>query len=484
MGWDRGKTVLRWLLAPALLLTLQAPLAGLAQSEPTDPVTLYASGLYNPRGMTWDEEGVLYVAQAGTGNPDTAVGQASGVVRIVAGCAQPVASGFPSTGGMGSIQGPGSVAFLDGKLYILQDSSDGRGDLRASFPNGVYTLDEQGAIQQVADISAWMDANPTREIPADRGKLGETFAMMTGNGFLWVVEANEGQILTVTPDGTISRHVDLSEGHPVWTSIAPSPDGGIYVANLTESPYPDGEAKVLKVDPDGTTTTVWTGLTMVVSLVAGPDGALYALEMSTENTDTPPHSRPGGGRIVKQTGANSLVEVVTGFDFPIAMSMGPDGALYVSSPAAAFDGAAGTIIRVDPTSEFLTVPTDLYESGDCPGYQDALTAFRGVETSISATESVPSPTPQPSSAATDAVPVTIKNFAFDPPTVNVKPGQSVEWTNEDAIPHTATAADDKPFNSGNLNQNQQFTFTFNDDGTIDYTCIYHPYMHGTIVVNP
>src|SRR5581483_8295372 len=135
------------------------------------------------------------------------------------------------------------------------------GDLLPKWPNGVYAVTAEGGVRLVADISTWMIANPTKEIPYDRGKLGETFAMIAGDGFLWVVESNEGQVLKVTPDGGITRLVDLSECHPVPTGIAPAPDGGVYVGNLTAAPYPNGAAKVLHVHPDGSVETVWTGLT-------------------------------------------------------------------------------------------------------------------------------------------------------------------------------------------------------------------------------
>ena len=77
---------------------------------------------------------------------------------------------------------------------------------------------------------------------------------------------------------------------------------------------------------------------MVTGLAVSPAGDLYALEMSTGNSKEPPYVHPHTGRIVKQTGPDSLTEVVTGLDYPIAMATGPDGALYVSTPAFGADG--------------------------------------------------------------------------------------------------------------------------------------------------
>jgi hypothetical protein len=48
---------------------------------------------------------------------------------------------------------------------------------------------------------------------------------------LWIVEANGGQVITVTSDGVITRVADLSEGHPVPTGIALPPHPNRYLAS-------------------------------------------------------------------------------------------------------------------------------------------------------------------------------------------------------------------------------------------------------------
>ena len=98
-----------------------------------------------------------------------------------------------------------AVAFLDGVLYVLQDAEADRGDLLDTFPNALYAVTEEGGVRLVADISRWMIDNPTKEIPSYRGKMGETFALLAGDGFLWVLESNEGEVLQVTPDVLVPR---------------------------------------------------------------------------------------------------------------------------------------------------------------------------------------------------------------------------------------------------------------------------------------
>jgi plastocyanin len=78
--------------------------------------------------------------------------------------------------------------------------------------------------------------------------------------------------------------------------------------------------------------------------------------------------------------------------------------------------------------------------------------------------------------------VTIKNFAFSPGSVTVNVGDTVTWTNQDSVPHTATAKDGS-FDTGIIQKAGSGSHTFTKPGTIAYICSVHPNMHGTIVVS-
>lgn len=77
--------------------------------------------------------------------------------------------------------------------------------------------------------------------------------------------------------------------------------------------------------------------------------------------------------------------------------------------------------------------------------------------------------------------VTIQGFAFSPPTLTIKVGESVTWTNKDLVGHSATA-DDKSFDIGVIGQGESATATFIKAGTFTYHCTPHPNMKGTIIV--
>ena len=80
-----------------------------------------------------------------------------------------------------------------------------------------------------------------------------------------------------------------------------------------------------------------------------------------------------------------------------------------------------------------------------------------------------------------AASVVIKGFQFQPAELTVKTGQTVEWKNDDMVPHTVTA-DDGSFRSGKIQPGKTWTYTATKAGTFAYTCSPHPNMRGKLIV--
>lgn len=79
--------------------------------------------------------------------------------------------------------------------------------------------------------------------------------------------------------------------------------------------------------------------------------------------------------------------------------------------------------------------------------------------------------------------VAIDDFAFHQPTITVKLGTTVTWTNQDDEPHTVvSAADPALWKSPALDTDDSFSFTFDRPGTYKYFCSIHPRMQGTVIV--
>ncbi|RMD57531.1 hypothetical protein D6825_03760 [Candidatus Woesearchaeota archaeon] len=79
------------------------------------------------------------------------------------------------------------------------------------------------------------------------------------------------------------------------------------------------------------------------------------------------------------------------------------------------------------------------------------------------------------------VDVKIKDFSYDEPVIEVSAGTAVRFTNEDSVPHTATATNNA-FDTGILRAGEQETIVLNKPGTYTYTCTIHPSMSGKIIV--
>ena len=72
---------------------------------------------------------------------------------------------------------------------------------------------------------------------------------------------------------------------------------------------------------------------------------------------------------------------------------------------------------------------------------------------------------------------------FDPTTVSVTAGQSVEWDFTDSsAPHTVTA-DDSSFDSCSQNAGAKFVVTFTKAGEVKYHCTLHAQMLATVKVS-
>ena len=57
---------------------------------------------------------------------------------------------------------------------------------------------------------------------------------------------------------------------------------------------------------------------------------------------------PGTGAIVRVRGGHPAETVASGLVFPTAMTVGPDGAFYVSERGFSFPMGAGRVLRITP----------------------------------------------------------------------------------------------------------------------------------------
>ena len=75
----------------------------------------------------------------------------------------------------------------------------------------------------------------------------------------------------------------------------------------------------------------------------------------------------------------------------------------------------------------------------------------------------------------------MRNMAFAPGRMEIAAGTTVQWTNNDPLAHTVTAANGS-FDSGLIQPGQTWAYTFSTPGTYDYACTPHPFMKGVVIV--
>lgn len=77
--------------------------------------------------------------------------------------------------------------------------------------------------------------------------------------------------------------------------------------------------------------------------------------------------------------------------------------------------------------------------------------------------------------------VTIRAFQFDPDSLSIAAGDTVEWRNEDIVPHTATAAS-AHWNSQSLMPGDSWRTVLAFPASEPYGCEFHPTMKAKLLV--
>ena len=99
-----------------------------------------------------------------------------------------------------------------------------------------------------------------------------------------------------------------------------------------------------------------------------------------------------------------------------------------------------------------------------------------------ATDTPAAPAEATAAPAVQEIPVDIREFEFIPPSVEIAVGDTVTWTNQGNVPHTATAEQRDVLQSGAIAPGSSFSQVFDEAGEFAYFCEFHPNMTGTIVV--
>ena len=377
-------TLTAFLTGTALVTTAAATMAGPAAAGDGLSVTPVISRLNSPRGLAFDGQGSLYLAESGT-----AAGGPSGFTRTgrVSKYAGPGLDKVWSThftsmhdsehqtpealgpegisavgnGCMGSSHGQRNGCQI---RMIMSESHAGTRDPSNQLGH-VYRLDgATGAATDSGDVGdqqyAWTadhaslfsdfpDSNPYGLLVTKGGNQGtRTFVADAGaNTISEVLPSGVTHVLAYIPNETTVAGRDATP-----TCMAQGPDGALYVgtldllSNLIAS---GGQSHVYRVDPNTTenylhAAHLWaSGLTTVSSCTFDRTGTFWATELLGATTK----GFPGGLVRIPFTDPTSLSRLGAGqVLLPGGIAQGPDGAMYVTTHTADPTPASGQVLRV------------------------------------------------------------------------------------------------------------------------------------------
>ncbi len=371
----------RNILLVVVTLVVAVLLTGVAAAEnPTFPVV--ASGLNNPRGITFGPDGALYVAEAGMGGSGPCAAAGPGETQ----CYGPTGSitrvdlwrryqerivtGLPSyapESGNGAT-GPHDIAFssrTNGFIAIglggdPRQRAQNWGAGGAMFGNLLQGAPSRGW-RSVNDVSGYEStANP------DGGAIDSNpYAVLALPGKQIVVDAGGNSLVQIDAYGnrtTLAVFPNRMTAAPpflglppgaqipmqaVPTSVAVGPDGAYYVGQLTGFPFPIGGANVYRVPAQGGTPEVFaSGFTGIIDVAFARDGSLYVVEIARNGVLAAENTGQWPGAVTRVAANGTKTTVAEGLFAPGGVAVAPDGTLYVTNKSVLKD--VGEVVAIRP----------------------------------------------------------------------------------------------------------------------------------------
>ncbi len=125
-------------------------------------------------------------------------------------------------------------------------------------------------------------------------------------------------------------------------------------------------------------------------------------------------------------------------------------------------------------------------NGDGDGYDGEMDTTRSTWPPDTGRDNAMSDTMDGVTENGSTIEIIIQDDQYGPMEQSVMVGTTVTWVNRDLYPHTVTAGKPgKPsgaFDSGNMQKDMTYSYTFDSVGTYEYYCKIHPTMRGKVIV--
>jgi plastocyanin len=382
-------------------------------------------------------------------------------VKVVgAGGKVPPGGGGKAPGGGGKAPGGGGTAPGGGGTAPGGGAAPAPGSKTVTVTMGADSFSPSSVSARVGDTVVWKNASSVPHTvtggPLDSGTV------MPGQSYTTVLRQQ----------GTISYKCEFHTGMNGTVKVAAAPAG-------VKLPPPSADTGVSGPSAGGSLPSTSTGSSSsdASSAAPAPGSKSYTINMTGSAFDPQVLEARVGDKIT-WVNKDPMPHNVTGGSLDSGTMM--PGATYttvLSEPGTIeyectfHPGMTGTL-KVAAAPPGTEVPTggDSSTSGS--------SSMEGMDMG-----SKPSQESADPSEGAENHQVDIVNFMYDPDPLEVHVGDTVTFTNKDAAPHTATA-EDKSWDSGNLNQGDSWTLKVEKVGTFHYICTYHPTMAGTLIVKP
>ena len=359
----RPRAMAGHLRASVALALFCAALAACTASGTSDPpnmvrVEVILTGLQNPRGVALDAEGGLFVAEAGSGADTVDVRQRSGKLTR-----------FIDRSGDGDCTDPGETE----PWFEHLASYNARGHLehRLDEVSGPSDITMHGDARVFLSVDGGFDGFALLEI-SPGGSMGRNLSArsnMTGIGLaldersIFATESMLNQLIEVSLDQGDRRDIvafsTLDSGQesvPAGLTVDPRNghvlvalfSGGVSADDGSFIPFVLGDAKVVRVDPlSGRVVDEIVGLTTAVDVAIDKLGNVFVVELAADHGELfanladlhDPDAIPRHGGYLRFTGKVTMYPaddgppriLANGLDAPTNITLGHDGALYVST---------------------------------------------------------------------------------------------------------------------------------------------------------
>jgi hypothetical protein len=343
------------LVAVAALTAAVVMAAGAARAD----VMVVADGLDNPRGVAVSWGGRVFVAEAGHGGDRRVdwpapvgyamVGDTGRVSMLVsgrfarfaqgAGGTVPIVTGLPSValGDGGQVVGAAGLAFRGSALFAAMGSAV------PGFETAAAARRITGRWRAAWQVNTW----PTITQSDLGGGAAESnpygLAFDRGPWAMYLADAGANALLRGRYWRYAPEVVKAWDDDPVPTAVAVGPDGYFYVAMFSHYPFASGSARIERVDADGESQVVASGLTALTDLQFDRAGRLYAVQFGEFDGKG---WLPNTGAILRIEPDGQPTVIAGDLSFPNKMAFGHRGELYVTVNSAYSPPYSGKLVMI------------------------------------------------------------------------------------------------------------------------------------------